>query len=115
MSSVFRDVYCLLYFTLFMFCLLDTNFFFYHCSARYRLIVGAVDAGFTDPLAAKFTDLYLFGPREETVVQKEDLHLFGPPEETVVRKEALLLVSSVRGLTNAVPTDLLENLVLFYS
>ncbi|KAM0876740.1 hypothetical protein ACQ4PT_035996 [Festuca glaucescens] len=66
---------------------------------RYRLIVGAVDAGSTDPLDAKFTDLYLFGP----------------PEETVVRKEALLLVSSVRGLTNAVPKDLLENSVLFYS
>nr|XP_051197099.1 uncharacterized protein LOC127310462 [Lolium perenne]XP_051210880.1 uncharacterized protein LOC127328313 [Lolium perenne] len=63
---------------------------------RYRLIVGAVDTGSTDPLAAKFTDLYLFGPREETVVQKEDLHLFGPSEETVVRKEALLLVSSVQ-------------------
>ncbi|KAM0887223.1 hypothetical protein ACQ4PT_029179 [Festuca glaucescens] len=63
---------------------------------RYRLIVGAVDAGSTDPLAAKFTDLYLFGPPEETVVQKEDLYLFGPPEETVVRKEALLLVSSVQ-------------------
>jgi hypothetical protein len=60
-------------------------------------------------------DLYLFGPPEETVVQKEDLYLFGPPGETVVRKEALLLVSSVRGLTNAVPKDLLENLVLFYS
>jgi hypothetical protein len=57
----------------------------------------------------------LFGPREETVVQKEDLHLFGPSEETVVRKEALLLVSSVRGLTNAVPKFLLENSVLFYS
>lgn len=63
---------------------------------RYRLIVGVVDAGSTDPHAAKFTDLYLSGPLGQTLFQKE----------------ALLLMSSVKGLANVAPKDLLEKSVL---
>ncbi|KAM0870575.1 hypothetical protein ACQ4PT_039920 [Festuca glaucescens] len=58
---------------------------------RYRFIARAIDAASADSEAAKFADLYLFGPRGEIVVGKE----------------ALTLLSSPRGEANAVPQDLL--------